>query len=229
MTDTGSSHGVTWGSPGSEVTRSTSSHVPCRTFFSGLVGAGKGERGGNKKRQYSERRVLGYTMDEMFDIVSGVERYNTFVPYCTGSVVFARRPGFLKARMSIGFGPVTEQYVSSVTLARPHLVRSECTEGRLFNHLLAVWQFAPPPRGVQASSVKTPEGSAKIVRSCTLDFSLSFEFRSRLHSRLSNLFFDEVARRMVGAFLEEAQKRYGDPSPVVRVGSGFSVANVASR
>ena len=50
----------------------------------------------------------------------------------------------------------------------------------------------------------------------TLDFSVSFEFRSAIHSQLAHVFFDEVVRKNVNSFLQEAERRYGKASIVAR-------------
>ncbi|CAF0730559.1 unnamed protein product [Adineta ricciae] len=153
----------------------------------------------NKTQQYAEQRLLGYTAVEMYEVVVDVQRYREFVPWCIRSdIVKPTFPHSFKAHMEIGFQLVKEQYNAQVTHQKPTIVKSVCTDGRLFNHLITEWKFLP--------------GIEKEPRSCILDFHVSFEFRSILHAKLAHMFFDEVVRQMVSAFLKRAEKLYGPAS-----------------
>lgn len=134
----------------------------------------------------------------MYDVVSDVENYHKFLPFCKKSRVFSRRTNFLKAELVIGFPPLNERYISNVTLREPNLVKAECVDGRLFNYLLNYWKFSP--------------GLKDIPQSCVIDFMVNFEFKSALHSHLANLFFDQIVKQMEHAFINEAENRYGGPS-----------------
>jgi len=113
-------------------------------------------------------------------------------------MVYNKKEGFLMADLVIGFPPLSEKYTSSVSMEKPNLVKAECNDGRLFSYLLNHWKFSPGVKDIQ--------------QSCVIEFAVSFQFKSAIHSQLANFFFDQLVIQMERAFVDEAEERYGKPA-----------------
>jgi coenzyme Q-binding protein COQ10 len=146
--------------------------------------------------QFSTSRRVKHSAAEMFDLVADVERYPQFVPLCRSLKVRKRVPKpdgveILVADMTVAYKFLHETFVSRVTLDRPNLrVVVEYIEGP-FRKLENTWTFRPTG----------PE-------SCTVDFFIAYEFRSRALGLLMGSLFDTAFRRFAAAFEARADQVY---------------------
>jgi len=140
---------------------------------------------------HSEIKVLPYTPEQMFDMVSDVGRYPEFLPWCVATRVRSNDGRRMVADMAIGFKMFREQFTSRVTLERPTRVDVEYQHGP-FRYLENHWIFEADPGG-----------------GCRVDFRVDFEFRSRILEVAIGKVFTEAVHRMVAAFESRAQALYG--------------------
>jgi hypothetical protein len=55
-------------------------------------------------KRYTERRLIGYSPKQMFDVVADVQRYSEFVPWCQRSSVVRRLSDtVIEAELEVGF------------------------------------------------------------------------------------------------------------------------------
>ena len=143
---------------------------------------------------HAEKRYLPYTQQQLFDLVSHVEKYPEFLPWCLSSHITRREANVFYADLTIGYKMVREKFGSKVTLNSPEHIHVEYLKGPM-KHLSNHWKFIPAVDG-----------------GCTIDFYVDFEFRNPILHGLISVFFNEAVRRMVAAFEARAHALYKEDS-----------------
>lgn len=165
----------------------------------GFLGCGDGEEGNVLAKVYEERRVLGYSPEQLYSVVAAVDLYADFVPWCQRSDIVRRFPdGSFDAELEIGFKFLVESYMSHVELKKPKYIKTTASESGLFDHLINIWEFNPGP----------------VPGSCSIYFLVDFKFQSPFYRQMATMFFKEVATRLVGSFNDRCRLIYGPGVPV---------------
>jgi hypothetical protein len=77
-----------------------------------------------------------FSMENLYHVVSHVEDYKYFVPWCRDSTVYERKDGHVKCKLVVGFPPLVERYISVLTLVPPNLVVVSTKYHDLFHSLI---------------------------------------------------------------------------------------------
>src|SRR4030081_3955510 len=102
--------------------------------------------------QFSSKRRVHHSAQQMFDLVADVERYPEFVPLCRSLKIRHGTPmadgtEIVIADMTVSFKLVREAFTSRVTLDRPNLkILVEYLQGP-FSNLENRWVSRPQPDG----------------------------------------------------------------------------------
>jgi len=139
--------------------------------------------------RHSETRLLPHTQEQIFELVSSIEEYPEFLPWCIDLVVKNRRGNVINADMTVGFKMLREKFSSQVTLTPKKQIDVEYIDGP-FRYLQNRWRFIPNDGG------------------CEVCFFIDFEFRSRFLKLIMEPLFFEAVRRMVSAFEIRAAERF---------------------
>ncbi|XP_062207022.1 uncharacterized protein LOC133908853 [Phragmites australis] len=171
-----------------------------RTQSRFFLGCGDGEEGSVLSKVYEERRVMGYSPEQMFAVVAAVDLYEDFVPWCQRSRIIRRHDdGSFDAELEIGFKFLVESYVSHVEMEKFKYIKTTASESGLFDHLINVWEFKPGP----------------VPGTCDLYFLVDFKFQSPLYRQVASMFFKEVVSRLVSSFSDRCFRIYGPAVPVL--------------
>ncbi len=141
--------------------------------------------------RHSEKRILPYTPEQLFDLVADVGHYQDFLPWVAATRIRENSETEMVADLIVGFSALKETFSSRVKKHRPEQIDIDYIEGPL-KYLHNQWKFRPVPGGTE------------------VDFCVDFAFRNRIFEALAGQMFDRALRRMINAFEERAAVLYGE-------------------
>lgn len=148
---------------------------------------------------HHETRLVPHPAELMYAVVSDVENYPQFLPWVVALRVLSRRENGMTAEMAVGYGGLRERYTSDVALdpvgRRIDVVQiQDEKKGTPFKTLENHWRFTPKGEG------------------CEVEFSIAFEFKSRLLHGVAGHAFERVLLKMADAFEARAAALSREPS-----------------
>jgi ribosome-associated toxin RatA of RatAB toxin-antitoxin module len=135
--------------------------------------------------------LVGYSAQRMHSLVSDVERYPQFLPWCGAAQVEAGAEGVVHATVLIDYHGIKQSFKTENRSSPPGLIEIRLMSGP-FRQLDGTWRF-----------------TALAPEACRIDLRLHYEFSNRLLEKLVGPVFKHIANTLVDAFLRRAEQLYG--------------------
>ncbi|HEX8405636.1 MAG TPA: type II toxin-antitoxin system RatA family toxin [Duganella sp.] len=134
---------------------------------------------------------LGYSAQQMFDLVANIDDYPKFLPWCSGVEIRERTGNVVVASIGINYHGVRQSFTTSNENTPPSTINMKLVDGP-FKYLDGVWTF-------------------KALRedACKIELDMRYEFSGTLLDKLIGPVFGMIANSMVDSFCKRAETVYG--------------------
>ena len=145
--------------------------------------------------------LLWYSAREMFDLVTAVEAYPSFLPWCQSAQILERHDDGVIARLGLSYMGVKQTFTTRNHNVDGQSVKLQLVDGP-FSLLEGDWQFkelgagGEPQEGVPQSA-------------CKIEFDMAYAFSSSALEAVVSPVFDKVANTFVDSFVKRAEVVYG--------------------
>jgi ribosome-associated toxin RatA of RatAB toxin-antitoxin module len=139
----------------------------------------------------SRSALIGYSAQQMFDLVNDIEQYPQFMQGCRSARVISKSDEELVGELSLAKAGVTQTFVTRNSLIAPSRIEMKLEEGN-FSKFSAVWQF-----------------EALTEAACKVSFEMEFEFKYGLVDLAVGKLLSGSANNLVDALVDRAKLVYG--------------------
>jgi ribosome-associated toxin RatA of RatAB toxin-antitoxin module len=140
--------------------------------------------------------LLWYSPTEMYQLVTAIEDYPRFLPWCDHASVIEQHDDGVTARIGLAYAGVKHAFTTRNQHVPGESVIVRLVDGP-FSLLDGTWAFLPLGR----------PGSA--ATACKVQFDLRYAFASKALESVLSPVFDRVANTFVESFVTRAESVYG--------------------
>lgn len=141
--------------------------------------------------QVSRSALIGYSAQQMFDLVNDIEQYPQFMQGCRSARVLSSSPTELVGELTLAKAGITQTFTTRNLLDAPHSIDMKLEKGN-FSSFSAVWRF-----------------EALTESACKVSFEMSFAFSSGLVEMAAGKLISGSANSLVDALVDRATLVYG--------------------
>lgn len=139
--------------------------------------------------------LIWYSPHEMYVLVTDVDQYPKFLPWCDRARVVETDEAGMTAEIGISFSGIRQIFSTRNAHIPDRQVAIKLVNGP-FSRLDGEWNFVPIGDGTQ--------------RACRVELTLNYGFDNSALSKIVGPVFDKIAGSMVDAFVKRAIQVYGD-------------------
>jgi len=141
--------------------------------------------------------LLWYSAAEMYALVTDVDQYPCFLPWCDKAELVQQHADGVTARLGLAYMGVRHAFTTRNVQVAGQSVTVSLVDGP-FSMLDGHWQFKP------IGTTSEPQ------QACRIEFDLRYAFASLALEAVVSPVFDKVAATFVDSFVRRAQTVYGD-------------------
>jgi ribosome-associated toxin RatA of RatAB toxin-antitoxin module len=138
--------------------------------------------------------LIWYSAEQMFNLVTQVDQYPQFLPWCDRASVLEQHDDGMTAEVGISFAGIRQSFVTRNRHVLNREVHMQLVKGP-FSQLQGDWSFSEVGDGSQ--------------NACKVELQLRYGFNSMALAAVVGPVFDRIAGSLVDAFVKRAEQVYG--------------------
>ncbi len=140
-----------------------------------------------------QRRIAGFSAQELFPIAANVEAYPKFLPFCVAARVLDEKDHVQKVDNVFGVGPVRSRFLTRANLEEPERIHITSDDPQ-FDTLSITWTF-----------------QSDQTDGCLVSFEMKQVFKSAFKNRIVKSLSRDVEKKLIERFEAQARKVLNRP------------------